>query len=355
MHRPGRPWRTTLGEDREAVVLADRLGFHDAFIGEHLTDDLENVTNSMLFLATLIPETTQIKLATGTTNLSHMHPVLVAVHAAMFDHLAEGRFILGISPGALPSDAEVLGILDEDRAALFAEAIDVIVRVWEGTPPYDIVSANGRFTVSSAKTMDLKLGVGRLARPFQRPRPEIVGTVVSPFSAGAVAMGQQDFHPLSANFLLPKWVGSHWAKYTEGKQLADQTPDVADWRVARTVFVADDERAAREYGGEHADSPYRFYYQQMVQKMAKLGRLGIFKTDPSEPDEAVTVDRVLRDLVISGPPSSVAEQILAFQEETGPFGELVYAGLDWIDPELAKRSMELMATKVMPAVNQATG
>jgi len=355
MHRPGRPWMATLNEDREAVILADRLGFYDAFIGEHLTDDLENVTNSMLFLATLISETTQIKLATGTTNLSHMHPVLVAVHAAMFDHLSAGRFILGISPGALPSDAEVLGILDEDRSQLFSEAIDVIVKVWQGTPPYDIVSPGGRFTVSSAKTMDLDLGVGRLARPFQQPRPEIVGTVVSPFSAGAVAMGRQDFHPLSANFLLPKWVGSHWSKYSEGKQSVGQEPQVADWRVARTVLVADDDRVAREYGGAAPDSPYRFYYQQMVQKMTKLGRLAIFKTDPSEPDDAVTVDRVLTDLVICGTPASVTEQILAFQEETGPFGELVYAGLDWIDPELAKRSMELMATKVMPSVNQASG
>jgi hypothetical protein len=51
----------------------------------------------------------------------------------------------------------------------------------------------------------------------------------------------------------------------------------------------------------------------------------------------------------------VAEQILAFREQTGDFGELVYAGLDWVDPDLAKRSMELVATKVMPQVNDALG
>ena len=337
------------------MLLADKLGFHDAFIGEHLTDDLENITNSMLFLATLIPETTKIRLATGTTNLSHMHPVLIAVHAAMFDHLAEGRFILGISPGALPSDAEVLGILGEDRSALFAEAIDVIIKVWEGSAPYDIESPTGRFTVSSARTMDLALGVGRLAKPFQKPRPEIVGTVVTPFSGGAIAMGRQDFHPLSANFLLPKWVGSHWAKYTEGTQAVGAEANPRDWRIARTVFVADDDKVARAYGRNDPSSPYRFYYEQMVTKMAKLGRLALFKTSPDEPDEAVTLDRILDELVITGTPSQVTEQILAFEQQTGPFGELVYAGLEWIDPELAKRSMELMATKVMPAVNDAIG
>src|SRR4051794_36874879 len=72
---PARPtWSETLREDREAVILADRLGFHDAFIGEHLTDRHENITNALLFLATLIPDTEQIRLATGTTNLSHTHP-----------------------------------------------------------------------------------------------------------------------------------------------------------------------------------------------------------------------------------------------------------------------------------------
>ena len=81
MHPQGRTWAETLREDRDAVILADRLGFHDAFIGEHLTDRHENITNSLVFLATLINDTTQIRLGTGTTNLSHMHPALVAVNA----------------------------------------------------------------------------------------------------------------------------------------------------------------------------------------------------------------------------------------------------------------------------------
>lgn len=85
LHPLGRPWAETLTEDRDAVILADSLGFHDAFIGEHLTDRHENITNSLLFLATLIHQTEQIRLGTGTTNLSHQHPVLVAANSAMFD------------------------------------------------------------------------------------------------------------------------------------------------------------------------------------------------------------------------------------------------------------------------------
>src|SRR3954466_12512322 len=93
VHPLGRPWAETLQEDREGIILADKLGFHDAFVGEHLADGCETITNSMMFLATLITETKQIKLATGTSNLSYMHPVLIASNAAMLDHLAQGWFI----------------------------------------------------------------------------------------------------------------------------------------------------------------------------------------------------------------------------------------------------------------------
>ena len=218
LHPAGRNWSETLREDREAVILADRLGFHDAFIGEHLTDRHENITNSLVFLATLISDTEQIRLGTGTTNLSQQHPVLVAANSAMFDHLADGRFILGISPGALPSDAEALGILDQDRNEMFAEAIDVITAIWESEPPYSLVREGGRFSVTTERTLDLDLGVGILPKPLQQPRPEIVGTVVAPFSKGVVAMGARNFHPLSANFLLPQWVATHWPNYVQGKE-----------------------------------------------------------------------------------------------------------------------------------------
>ena len=89
----------TLQEDRETIIFADELGFYDAFVGEHLSDQAENVTNSLLFLATLIHCTKNIKLGSGTSNLSHSHPTLIALHAAMFDHMAKGRFIFGISHG----------------------------------------------------------------------------------------------------------------------------------------------------------------------------------------------------------------------------------------------------------------
>ncbi len=343
----------TLKEDRETVILADKLGFHDAFIGEHLTDKAENITNSLLFLATLIHPTERIKLASGTCNLSQIHPAIVAANAAMFDHLAEGRFILGVSPGALVSDAEALGILDEDRNKMFAEAIDVIIAIWERDAPYDIDLPGNRYKVTTRKTMHLETGVGVMPKPYQKPRPEIVGTVVAPFSKGVIAMGERDFHPLSANFLLPHWLKTHWANYAEGKTKAGVKPDPAEWRVARTVFVADDDKVAAAYGRHDANSPYRFYYRQLQTKLTKAGRHAVFKERLDQPDHEITYEFVLDRLCIYGTVNKVVDQILALREQVGDFGELVYAGMDWVDPHLAKRSMQLMAEEVMPRINAA--
>jgi alkanesulfonate monooxygenase SsuD/methylene tetrahydromethanopterin reductase-like flavin-dependent oxidoreductase (luciferase family) len=343
----------TMREDRETVILADQLGYHDAFVGEHLTDQAENITNSLLFLATLIHSTKRIKLGSGTCNLSQQHPVLVAMQAAMFDHLAQGRFILGVSPGALPSDAEAIGILGEDRNKMFAESIDVILQIWQGEPPYDIDLPGNRFKVTTRKNFDPEFGTGIMLKPFQKPRPEIVGTVVAPFSKGVVAMGERDFHPLSANFLLPRWLKTHWTNYAEGKTKAGVKPDTADWRVARTIFVADDDKVAASYGRHDANSPYRFYYKQLQTKLTKGGRHGVFKEHKDQPDSEITYDFVLDRLCMYGTVNKVVDQILALREETGDFGELVCAAMDWVDPKLEKRSMQLMAEQVMPRVNAA--
>ena len=355
VHPLNRNYTETLKEDRAAIIFCDELGFYDAFMGEHLSDAAENITSSMLFHATLIHSTKQIKLATGTTNLSHLHPTLVATHAAMFDHLAEGRFIMGISPGALTSDAEALGILDEDRNQLFAEAIDVILEIWERDPPYNIDLPGNRFKVSTEKTIFAETGVGIMPKPYQSPRPEIVGTVVAPFSKGVIAMGKRDFHPLSANFLLDKWAATHWNNYAEGKAEVGVEADTSDWRIARTVFVADDNATAQSYGKDDAKSPYRFYYNQLYTKLKKANRHVVFKHSREEADEDVTIERVLDDLVITGTVNDVVDQILAFREVTGDFGELVYAGMDWVDEDLGRRSMQLMAEEVMPRVNAAIG
>jgi alkanesulfonate monooxygenase SsuD/methylene tetrahydromethanopterin reductase-like flavin-dependent oxidoreductase (luciferase family) len=78
----------------------------------------------------------------------------------------------------------------------------------------------------------------------------------------------------------------------------------------------------------------------MRTKLARFGGTGVMGDEP---------------LVIAGTPAQVAERILAFRERVGAFGTLLYTGHDWIDPALARRSMELMALEVWPRVLDALG
>jgi alkanesulfonate monooxygenase SsuD/methylene tetrahydromethanopterin reductase-like flavin-dependent oxidoreductase (luciferase family) len=281
-----------------------------------------------------------------------MHPVLIASHAAMLDHLSQGRFIFGISPGALKCDAEVLGIINEDRGQIFAEAIDVILEIWKNDPPYNINLPNNRFKVSTLESTFLEVGVGYLQKPYQKPLPEIVGTVVAPYSKGIIAMGEKNFHPISAHFLLPKWVKTHWINYKEGKRNMGLEADISDWRIARTIFVNNDSKVANNYGKNDKNSPYRFFYEHLYKKLERSNRLSVFKSDQNMDDSDLTIDDILDQLVICGDVNQVIDQILSFREQVGDFGELLYGGVDWLDEPLARKSMELMAERVVPEVNK---
>lgn len=349
LHPPDRRPAETLAEDREAILLADRLGYAEAFVGEHVTDLAENVTSSLMFLASLAHETKQIVLGSGTLNMANTHPATVAAQVAMLDHMLQGRFIMGISPGGLMSDAEVFGNLEKDRNAIFLESINMVLDIWKSDGPYDL--RGNFFNVTTKKTSIREIGQGTILKPFQQPHPPIVVTAVAPHSRGVAEAAKRGWLPISANFLLPEWVATHWGKLVEGRP--DAKP--SDWRVAKSIFVADDDKLAARYG-HSAEGPYHFYFRQLIRKLVGAGGRGnLFKLDPKQPDSEITPDGVTKRLVIAGTVNSVVEQLLAFRETTGDFGTLLYACHDWLDPALGRRSMQLMAEQVMPKLNAALG
>jgi alkanesulfonate monooxygenase SsuD/methylene tetrahydromethanopterin reductase-like flavin-dependent oxidoreductase (luciferase family) len=154
---------------------------------------------------------------------------------------------------------------------------------------------------------------------------------------------------ISANFLLPKWVATHWTMYVGGCARGGRQPDASNWRVAKSIFVADDLAQAKDYA-LGAQSPYRYYYQQLLTNLLKGGRGNQFKENPSIPDSEVTLDGVLDKLVIWGTPDKVVDELQAFRHTIGDFGTLLYAGKDWADPALARRSMVLLKEQVLPKI-----
>lgn len=351
LHPPGRRAAETLAEDREAILLAERLGYAEAFVGEHVTDLAENVTSSLMFLASVAHETKNIVLGSGTVNMANGHPAAIAAQVAMLDHMLKGRFIFGISPGGLMSDAEVFGNFQKDRNAMFLESINMVLAIWKGDAPYDLTGQF--FNVTTGRTMIPEIGQGSILKPYQQPHPPIVVTAVAPHSKGVTEAAKRGWMPISANFLLPEWVASHWPKYVVGRKAEGAEPKASDWRVAKSIFVADDGKVAARYG-HSAEGPYHFYFKQLIRKLVGAGGRGnLFKLDQNQPDSEITADAMTKKLVIAGTVDSVVDQLLAFREKVGDFGTLLYACHDWMDPALGKRSMQLMAEQVMPRLNAA--
>jgi alkanesulfonate monooxygenase SsuD/methylene tetrahydromethanopterin reductase-like flavin-dependent oxidoreductase (luciferase family) len=250
------------------------------------------------------------------------------------------------------SDAEVFGNLDANRNEMFLELINQVLAIWAGEAPYDL---KGKYwTISTGRTLLPEVGQGYIGRPLQQPHPPIVVTAVAPFSKGVTEAAARGWDPISANFLMPIWVKSHWPSYVEGCRRAGRTPQTSNWRVAKSIFVAERDSLARDYVTA-ANSPYRHYFHSLATKLRSNGRIELFKKSRDQPDAAVTLDFICDELIIWGSPAKVADEILKFRAEIGDFGTLLYAGKDWLDPELGRRSMVLLAEQVMPKINAGLG
>jgi len=349
LHPVGRDWRQTLAEDREAVLLAEKLGFEEAFIGEHVTDLAETITNCLIFIATLARDTKRIKLGSGTVNLANRHPAITAAEIAMVDTLLEGRFILGVGPGGLPSDAEMMETMDADRNAIFVEAMDHMIALWTREPPYRLQGK--RWRLSTERTWTEDLGMGALLKPFQKPYPPIVVTAILPDSNGIAAAAERGWTPISANFVHPWVIKTHWPKYAEGCARAGREARPADWRVAKSIFVAEDDATVRRMTRD-AGNPFAYYFRNLQRKAQRTRGNAFFKHDQSVPDEALTDDYLVSQLLIAGTVNEVADKLLAFRSHIGPFGTLLYCGHDWADARAMRRSMELMAEQVLPQLQE---
>jgi alkanesulfonate monooxygenase SsuD/methylene tetrahydromethanopterin reductase-like flavin-dependent oxidoreductase (luciferase family) len=345
LHPVGRDWRQTLAEDREAVLLAERLGFEEAFIGEHVADLAETITSCLIFIATLARDTRRIRLGSGTVNLANRHPAATAAEIAMVDTLLEGRFILGVGPGGLPSDAEMMQTMDADRNAIFLESMEHMIALWTRDPPYRLKGK--RWQLSTERTWTPDLGMGGMLKPFQKPHPPIVVTAILPNSNGIAAAAERGWTPISANFVQPWVVKTHWPKYVEGCARAGREARGEDWRVAKSIFVAEDEATLRRMTRDPGN-PFADYFRNLQRKAQATRGSALFKHEPSVPDAALTDEYLVSQLLIAGTVDEVADKLIAFREQVGPFGTLLYCGHDWADPRAMRRSMELMAEKVLP-------
>lgn len=339
LHPSWRPHDETLIEDRDAVVLADKLGYREAFVGEQLSGTDSIVTNANMFLASLVPITERIMLA-SYSNMPQIHPAIMALHAAQLDNILRGRYVLGITPGVLASDRELLEALDDDAVDRFFDGVDVMLRLWQSEPPYNVVGK--RWRVSTERSFYPEIGCGYIHRPYQLPYPRIVAGLETQDENAAAGIAKRGFSPLSPPHVHPDNLVAQWLQYASAKIGADP----GEWRVARSIFVTEDEKVAHDYAVRREDSPYRHFNAQTLATLNSIGEGSVMvgAGGSSDLDAALT---------IFGTVDQVVDQVLALRQKAGPFGTLLYNGVDWVDPALARKSMVLMAEQVMPRVNSA--
>lgn len=347
LHDPEAPLPAKIHEDRECVIMLDGMGYDEVFVGEHYTATSEPITDPLQFLASLAPVTKSIKLGSGVINMPQHHPLQVAGNAALLDIISNGRFLMGIGPGGLGSDMEVFGTLQADRNAMLLESIDMVHQLWSGEPPWDI---QGQFwSIKLQKAVNPSLGHGCVIRPVQQPYPPVFTTAMSAKSGPALLAGERGWGMISANFMPYINGRSHWETYCEGAARSGIRPDRSKWRFGRTILVADSDEEAQSYLSRENNSIW-WYYDYFWRNLGSRGMLGVFKSSPDQPDSEITVDHMLRDIVIAGSPGTVLDRLVEIVDAIGPFGGLLVAKKDWDDAAVHRKSFALLAEKVRPRI-----
>jgi alkanesulfonate monooxygenase SsuD/methylene tetrahydromethanopterin reductase-like flavin-dependent oxidoreductase (luciferase family) len=352
LHPPTRTLGAYLDETTEKALLAERLGFDEVWLGEHFSATSEPIPSPLMMMASLIPQTKRITFATGVINLPNRHPAVVAAEVAQFDHMSEGRFIFGIGTGSLPSDYELFDIADAaKRQRMMLESIDMIQRIWEQGPPYEINGEFWHFAIK--KAISEPLGIGFMPKPRRGGGPPICVAVSSPGSPTARIAGARGWGPVTSGLTSVDAAMSHWQLYGEGCRDAGHVADGADWRVVKYVHVAgtDAEARTRVYSEQSA---YRYAFGYLYEVLKRAGRLVGLKSHPGQPDSEVTVESVIEARVIYGSPQTVAEKLVTFRQQVGPFGHVLVTGMDWSGPnrEWEQESMQRLAEEVMPVVRR---
>jgi limonene 1,2-monooxygenase len=334
-HPTGQNPTLALQYDLDRAVALDRFGFDEVWFGEHHSGGYEIIGTPEVFIAAAAERTKHIKLGTGVTSLPYHHPWLVADRWVLLDHLTRGRCIFGAGPGALPTDAYIMGIDPVEQRRMMEEALDAILALFRSDEP--VSRQTDWFTMRDAR---LQL------RPYTSPHPEVaVAAMVTP--SGPRLAGKQDVSLLSLSMQVPGGfaaVGEAWNVVTEQAERHEHAaPDRRSWRVLGTMHLAETKEQALEdctYGLEQ----FAGYFG---------GGAGFVPLAATVEGETRTPRQFVEayaetDSVVIGTPDEAVAYIEGLVEQSGGFGTFLLLGHDWANPERTINSFRLFAREVMP-------
>ena len=329
-HELGENPTTALERDLQLLELLDELGYDEAWIGEHHSVGWETIASPEVFIAVASQRTRRIKLGTGVVSLPYHHPLMVANRMVLLDHLTRGRVMLGVGPGALITDAFMLGIEPNRQREMMAEALDAIMELLTSEEPV------------TCQTDWFKLVNARIQlRPYTEPHmPIAVASVQSP--AGVTLAGKHGLgvitiaHRVGVRGLVDisqQWRIAEDTAAEHGKQMRRE-----EWRINMLVHLADSKQQALDDVRERGN---RFVIDYQYNG-----------TGSAEPDggplESIVDRMAASGAAVIGTPDDLIATIERYQEITGGFGCLLVQVNEWATWEKTRHSYELLARYVMP-------
>ena len=326
-HRVGENPTLAIDRDMELIEWLDHLGYDEVWIGEHHSAGWELIASPEIMIAAAAQRTRHIMLGSGVTSLPYHHPFLVAQRFVQLDHMTRGRAMLGCGPGALVSDAYMMGIEAVTQRQRMDEALDAIMA---------LLRCDGPVTM---KTDWFELREARLhLAPYTDPHfPIAVASVMTP--AGMISAGKHGLGVLSLGAGLPggpEAIAEHWRIGEDTAAKHGTSMDRGKWRLVVNVHVADDDELALRQvnAGERHETVT--YFEET------LGR------PPGRADDPIR-EGVKAGTTLVGTPDTVSKGIdRLIGLSSGGFGGLLFRANEWANREETLKSYELFARYVMP-------
>lgn len=322
-----------LMRDIELVEHLDRLGFDEAWVGEHHSCGAELIADPVVFLANVAPRTRTIKLGTGVVSLPYHNPLWVADRFILLDHLTRGRAMLGLGPGALTTDAYMIGLDPLEQRNALEEDVDVLKRLIAGEV---VTHSNDRYRLVEARTQvrpysDFEVAVAAVASPTG---PRIAGK----YGDGVLSIGA------TMSAMSPDGVDTlalHWDVMEQRAKQFGQVADRSKWRLVGPMYIAETRDKARE-DVKHGIDAWFDYFQQVQAAVH-------FEVAGTTTDERI--DFVIDSgLGVIGTPDDAIEQISTLHAQSaGGFGAYLVMTHEWANWANTLHSYELMAERVFPA------
>lgn len=317
-----------LERDLELVEHLDRLGYDEAWIGEHHSGGVEIIASPEVFIAAAAARTRSIRLGTGVASLPYHHPLLLADRMVLLDHLTRGRVMLGVGPGQLTSDAHMLGIPADSQRPRMEESLDAIMALLRGET---VTMETDGFILHDAR---LQLA------SYSQPHLEVA--VAASFSpTGARAAGRHGIGMLSIAATAKQgmdMLAHHYAMWDEIATEHGHTIDRSAWRLVGPMHIAETrEQAERDVA--HGIVEFGEYFGHVL---------------PGGPVQGATVEEILENnrasgFAVIGTPEDAAARIEELLDASdGGFGAYLFLDHDWAAPTAKRRSYELFAEHVMP-------